>query len=120
MGCMIVYANHDHWRNDLTIWDVIYDPIYDYARMALDGGDAPTPPYGFSVTALVQMVGKTISGNGSMLDPYYNDKTTRAENSVLVVPSIADMKLDWQVVFEKPGLFNPVEAKYFGMPEEHP
>jgi hypothetical protein len=88
--------------------------------MALDGGDASTPPYGFSVTALVQMVGKTISGNGSMLDPYYNDKTTRAENSVLVVPSIADMKLDWQVVFEKPGLFNPVEAKYFGMPEEHP
>jgi hypothetical protein len=69
------------------------------------------------MTAIVSMIGKTISGNGSMLDQYYNDKTIRAEHSVLDFPSIADMKLDWQVVFETPGLFNPVEAKYFGMPE---
>ena len=116
-GYMIVYANLLPWRNDLTVWDVIYDITYDCARIALDGGDASAPPYGFSMTAIVSMIGKTISGNGSMLDQYYNDKTIRAEHSVLDFPSIADMKLDWQVVFETPGLFNPVEAKYFGMPE---
>lgn len=116
-GSMIVYANPVPWRNDLTIWEVVYDPVYDYARIALDGGDAPAPPYGFSLIAIVQMVGKTISGNGSMLDQYYNDKTMRAEHTVLDTPSIADMKLDWQVVFETPGMFNNVEARYFGMPE---
>ena len=117
IGYIIVYANPVHWRNDLTIWELVWDVVYDYARMALDGGDASTPPYGFSMSALVQMVGKTISGNGSVLEQYYNDKTTRAENTVLDIPSIADMKLDWQVVFETPNENNNVEAKYFEMPE---
>jgi hypothetical protein len=116
-GYMIVYSNLLPWRNDLTIWDVVYDVIYDCARITLDGGDKSAPPYGFSMSALVQMIGKTISGNGSMLDQYYSDKTTRAANTVLDIPSIADMKLDWQVVFETPKYNNNVEAKYFGMPD---
>jgi hypothetical protein len=116
-GSMIIYANSAPWRNDLTIWEVVYDPIYDYARIALDGGDDPAPPYGFSMSAIVSLIGKTISGNASLLDQYYCNKTVRAENTVLDIPSIADMKLDWQVVFETPGRFTYVEAKYFGMIE---
>ena len=27
------------------------------------------------------------------------------------------LQYDWQVVFETPGMFNNVEARYFGMPE---
>ncbi|MCX6135106.1 MAG: PKD domain-containing protein [Ignavibacteriales bacterium] len=116
-GYMIVYANLLPWRNDLTIWEAMADSPYDCARITLDGGEAPAPPYGFSVTAIVQMIGKTISGNGSMLDQYYNDKTMRAENTVLDSPSIADMKLDWQVIFETPKFNNNVEAKYFVLPQ---
>jgi hypothetical protein len=114
-GFMIIYANLLPWRNDLTIWDLVYDSPYDCARITLNGGDASAPPYGFSIIGIVQMIGKTISGNGSMLDPYYNDKTLRAENSLLDMPSIADMKLDWQVILEAPRYNNNVEAKYFGM-----
>jgi hypothetical protein len=116
-GYMILYANLLPWKNDLTIWDVVYDVVYDCARITLDGGDVSAPSYGFSMSALVRMVGKTISGNGTVLDQYYNDKTVRAENSVLDFPSLADMKLDWQVVFETPKYNNNVEAKYFGMPD---
>ena len=116
-GYTIIYANPVHWRNDVTVWDERYDGSLDGAQIALDGGDASAPPYGFSISALVQMVGKTISGNGPVPDPYYNDKSTRAENTVLDTPSIADMKLDWQVVFETPRDGNNVEARYFQMPE---
>ena len=116
-GYMIVYVNLLPWRNDLTLWDDFYDGVFDCARIAINGGDGSTPPYGLSLTGLVQMIGKTISGNGSVLDPYYKDKTTRAENTVLDMPSIADMKLDWQVVFETPKFNNNVEAKYFEMPQ---
>ena len=116
-GYMIIYANLLPWRNDLTIWEAMADSPYDCARITLDGGDAAAPPYGFSITAIVQMIGKTLSGNGSMLDSYFNDKTMRAENTVLDTPSIADMKLDWQVVFETPHFSNNIEARYFGMPQ---
>jgi hypothetical protein len=63
------------------------------------------------------MVGSYISGAGVLQDAYYNDRSTRAENTVLDRPSIADMKLDWQVVFETPRFDNFVEAKYFEMPQ---
>ena len=116
-GYIIIYANPVHWRNDVTVWDERYDGLIGGARIALDGGDVSAPPYGFSISALVQMVGKTISGNGSVLDQYYADKTVRAENTVLDAPSIADMKLDWQVVFETPRYNNNVEAKYFVIPD---
>jgi hypothetical protein len=116
-GYMIVYVNLLPWRNDLTLWDDFYDGVVDCARIALDGGDMPSPPYGLSVSGLVQMIGNSISGNGSMQDQYYIDKTTRAQNTVLDSPSIADMKLDWQVVFETPKFNNNLEAKYFRMPE---
>lgn len=116
-GYIIVYVDLLQMNNNLTIWDVVYDVVFDCARIGLNGGDVSAPPYGFSIIALVQMVGKSISGNRSVLDQYYNDKTTRAENTVLDIPSIADMKLDWQVVFETPKYNNNVEAKYFEMPE---
>lgn len=116
-GYMIVYVNLLQSKNHLTIWDEFYDGLFDCARIGLNGGDVSAPPYGFSMIALVQMVGKSISGDGSVLDQYYNDKTTRAENTVLDIPSIADMKLDWQVVFETPKYNNNVEARCFEMPE---
>ena len=118
-GYVIVYAYLLQWMSagQLTVWDEFYDGVFDCARVLLNGGDGSSPPFGFSMPALVQMVGKFISGNGSVPDQYYNDKTTRADHTVLDLPSIADMKLDWQVVFETPKYNNNVEAKYFGMIE---
>jgi len=116
-GYMIVYVNLLPWRNDLTLWDDFYDGVFDCARIALNGGDGPAPPYGLSISGLVQIIGNSISGNGSVQDQYYVDKTARAQNTVLDTPSIADMKLDWQVVFETPKFSNNVEAKYFRMPD---
>ena len=118
-GYILVYANLLETMYDalLTLWDEFYDGVYDCARIALNGGNVTSPPYGFSMIALVQKVGKSISGDGTVLDQYYNDKTTRAENTILDMPSIADMKLDWQVVFESPKYNNNVEARYFEMPE---
>ena len=118
-GTAIIYANFDQWTSDaqLTVWDLGYDVVFDCARLLLNGGSETSPPYGFSPSALVRMVGKFISGDGPVLDQYYNDKSTRAESSVLDTPSIADMKLDWQVVLETPRYNNNVEAKYFGLAE---
>ena len=118
-GYIIIYASLIQQVSDgqLTLWDERYDGLYDCARIALNGGDVLAPPYGFSIIALVQKIGASISGDGSVRDQYYNDKSTRAENTVLDMPSIADMKLDWQVVFETPLFNNNVEVKYFEMPE---
>jgi len=117
-GYILVYANFLQTMYDalLTLWDEFYDGVYDCGRIGLNGGSVTVPPYGMSIIALVQKVGKSISGDGMVLEQYYNDRTTRAENTVLDMPSIADMKLDWQVVFESPR-YNNVEARYFEMPE---
>ncbi len=118
-GYVIVYANVLQQASDgqATLWDERYDGLYDCARIALNGGDMPAAPYGFSISALVQQVGSSISGNGLLRDPYYSNRSTRAEHTALDLPSIADMKLDWQVIFEIPADNNNVEAKYFEMPE---
>jgi hypothetical protein len=118
-GYLIVYANVLQQVSDgqITLWDERYDGLYDCARIALNGGGVPSPPFGFSTIALVQEVGSSISGNGSLRDPYYSNKSTRAEHTALDLPSIADMKLDWQVILEIPADNNNVEAKYFVMPE---
>jgi hypothetical protein len=120
-GYVIVYANliQTVSAGRSTLWDERYDGLYDCAQIAFNGGDDPAPPYGFSIVALVQQVGSSISGNGLLQDPYYSNKSTRAEHTVLDLPSVADMKLDWQVVFEIPGEFSKTntEAKYFEMPE---
>ena len=117
-GFVIVYANLLQQVTDsqISLWDDYGLEIYDAGRIALNGGDVSTPPYGFSVTSLVQKVGTSISGGGILQDRYFDDKTTRAEHTVLDTPSIADMKLDWQVVLEYPRFNNYIEEKYFRMP----
>jgi hypothetical protein len=116
-GYAILYADPtqtgDGW---MKVWEFRPGEVYDGARIGLKGGDVAGAPYGFSIRALVQKVGCYISGAGVLGDAYYNDKSTRAESTVLDRPSIADMKLDWQVVFETPRFDNYVEAKYFEMP----
>jgi len=119
-GYMIVYANLIQQATDvqITLWDQFYDGLYDCGRIALNEGDTTAPPYGMSIVSLVQKVGLSISGSGILQDPYYNDKSTRAEHTVLDVPSVADMKLDWLVIFDTPGEYNNsnVESKYFQAP----
>jgi hypothetical protein len=115
-GYAVLYADPTQTGDrQMKIWEFI-DGAYDGARMGLKGGEVAGAPYGFSLRALVQMVGCYISGDGLLQDAYYTDKSTRAQNTVLDRPSIADMKLDWQVVFESPRFDNNVEAKYFEMP----
>jgi hypothetical protein len=117
-GYAVLYGDPSQtWDGQLRIWEFAPDEVYDGALMGLKGGNVPGAPYGFSIRALVRMVGCYISGAGVLRDTYYNDRSTRAENTVLDRPSIADMKLDWQVVFETPRFDNFVEAKYFEMPQ---
>ena len=117
-GYVIVYANLLQQVTDaqMTLWEGPGPEYRDCGRIALNGGDVPGPPFGFSMKALVQKVGSSISGGGPLRDRYYDDKTTRAENTLLDLPSIADMKLDWQVVLEFPRYDNFIEQKYFQMP----
>jgi hypothetical protein len=117
-GYAVLYADPAQTNDgQLRVWEFPPDEIYDGAFIGLKGGNVPFVPYGFSIRALVKMIGCYISGAGVLRDAYYSDKSTRAENTVLDRPSIADMKLDWQVVFETPRFDNFVEAKYFEMPQ---
>ena len=120
-GHVIVYASlfQQVTEGQITLWDQFYDGLYDCGRVALNTGDAAAPPYGMSIYALVQEIGASISGSGVLKDPYYNNKSTRAEHTTLDAPSTADMKLDWQVILELPGEYNHsnVEEKYFEMPD---
>jgi hypothetical protein len=123
-GYVIVYASLFQQVTDgqVTLWDQFYDGLYECGRVALNGGEMTVPPYGFSIIALVQKIGSSISGSGVLKDPYYNNKSTRAEHTVLDIPSIADMKLDWQVILELPGEYNHsnIEPTYFEMPNIEP
>ena len=115
-GYAILYADPTQTSDgQITVWEFM-DGQYDGARIGLKGGNVAGAPYGFSVRAIVQKVGCYVSGAGVLRDAYYNDKSTRAEFTRLDMPSTADMKLDWQVVFESPRDDNYVEAKYFVMP----
>jgi hypothetical protein len=117
---VIVYANLIPQATDgqISMWDLIPDGVYEVGRIALNWSDTLAPPYGISIAALVQNVGLSVSGSGLLKDPYYNTRSTRAEHTVLDMPSIADMKLDWQVILERPGEWTriEVESKYFGLP----
>jgi hypothetical protein len=117
---VIVYANLIPQVTDgeITMWGLIPDGVYAVGRIALNWSDTLSPPYGISVTALVQNVGFSISGSGMIKDPYYTTRSTRAEQTALDVPSVADMKLDWQVILELPGEWTQIniESKYFGLP----
>ncbi len=117
---VIVYANLISQVTDaqVSMWGVVPDGVYSVGRIALNCGDTIAPPYGISIARIVQKVESTISGTGTLQDPYYNDKTVRADSTVLDTPSIADMKLDWQVILELPGEWTQIniESKYFGLP----
>lgn len=117
-GYVIVYANLLQQVTDaqITLWEEHGPEYRDCARIALNGGEVSGPPFGFSLRGLVQMVGSSISGGDALQDRYYDDKTTRAAHTLLDLPSIADMKLDWQVVLEFPRYDNYIEGKYFQMP----
>lgn len=117
-GYVLIYADPTQADDALmAVWDFIPDEVYDGARIGLKGGNVAGAPYGFSLRAIVQKVGSFVSGTGVLRDAYYNTRSTRAEFTLLDRPSIADMKLDWQVVLESPGFDNYVEAKYFVMPQ---
>ncbi|HTY58791.1 MAG TPA: hypothetical protein VMF59_08225 [Bacteroidota bacterium] len=117
---VIIYANLIQQVTDgvITMWGLIPDGVYTVGRIALNWSDTLAPPYGISVAALVQDVGLSISGSGLLKDPYYNNRSTRSEHTTLDLPSIADMKLDWQVILELPGEYTQIniESKYFGLP----
>jgi hypothetical protein len=117
-GYMLVCANQIATQTDgyITVWDEFFDAVIDCGRIALNGGDIATPPYGFSPLAIMQEVYASISGSGALRDPYYADKSIRAEHTTLTGPSNADMKLDWQVLLQSPGDFDPVQTDHFQLP----
>jgi hypothetical protein len=117
-GYAILYADPlQTGDGQLRIWEFSPNGVYDGAGIGFKGGDVAGAPYGFSMRALVQKIGCFVSGAGVLRDAYYNDKSTRAEFTQLDRPSTADMKLDWQVVFETPRFDNSIEAKYFVLPQ---
>ena len=117
---IVVYANLVPQVTDaqISMWDLYFDGVYHSGRISLNWSDTVAPPYGISVAALVQKVELSISGGGILQDAYYNEKSIRAEHTSLDMPSVADMKLDWQVILELPGEWTQVniESKYFGLP----
>jgi hypothetical protein len=117
-GYLIIYANLIPQVNDgrLGFWDERRDGVYTSGSLALNGGDQVSPPYGFSLTTLLRGLGGCISGVGQPLDPYYANRTIRSPLSTLDSPSIADMKLDWQVILAAPRYNNYVEERFFGLP----
>jgi hypothetical protein len=119
LGYIIIYANLIPQVTDgeWNYWDQRHDGVYSSARVSFNGGDAAVSPFGFSLPTLVHGIGASISGNGLLQDPYYATRSTRAEHTTLDKPSIADMKLDWQVILEAPRYNNHIEEKYFVMPE---
>ncbi len=117
-GYAVLYADPTQTNDGLmAIWEFPPLDAYDGARIGLKGGNVAGAPYGFSIRTLVQKVGCYISGAGVLKDAYYSSRSTRAEFTQLDRPSVADMKLDWQVVFETPRFDNNVEEKYFVMPQ---
>ena len=117
-GYLIIYANLIPQGNDgrLGFWDERHDGVYTSGSLALNGGDLVSPPYGFSLTTLLRGLGGCISGVGQPLDPYYASRTIRSPLSTLDSPTIADMKLDWQVILAAPRYNNYVEEQFFGLP----
>jgi hypothetical protein len=114
---LIIYADPGQTAaGRLVTWVRPADEAFESAVIGFRGGNVQVAPYGFSVAVIVQKSGASISGTGSVEDPYYDDKSTRAVNTLLEAPSVADMKLDWQVVLESPGFYNDIESKYFALP----